>query len=305
MKKLLLLLLLTSCVQKNTLKELNLTYVKTPLNVPAMVNVKKGITTQAFADQQITVNYHSAFHGSQQIAALASGEVDIVPTMGDTSAIVGLANKADIKIIGIFGRSPKAFMIVSKDPTIKTIADLKGKKIGGPKGTVLHQLLLSALQSQNLKIDDVDFISVGVQEALTGVLSGDLDVALLVGPATMVAKKQGAQVITTGEGFVDGTTVMVTRTDFLSKYPNIVKYFMKAHQQSVDFITKNPEETLKLVSEETSLSISQIQEMLPIYDFSPKITQTDINNLNKTQDFLFEQGLIESKIDLKQAIHIL
>ena len=305
MKKLLLLLLLTSCAQKNVLKEINLTYVKTPLNVPAMVNVKRGFTTQAFADQKIAVKYLTAFNGSQQIAALASGEVDIVPTMGDTSAIVGLANKADIKIIGIFGRSPKAFMIVSKDPTIKTIADLKGKKIGGPKGSVLHQLLLAALQSQNLKIDDVDFISLGVQEGLTGVLSGDLDAALLVGPATMAAQKQGAQVITTGEGFVDGTTVMVARTEFLSKYPNVVKDFKKAHQQSVDFITSNPEETLQLVSEETSLSIPQIQKMLPNYDFSPMITQTDIDNLNKTQDFLFEQGLIENKIDLKQAIHIL
>ena len=305
MKKLLLLLLLTSCAQKNVLKEINLTYVKTPLNVPAMVNVKKAFTTQVFADQKIAVKYLTAFNGSQQIAALASGEVDIVPTMGDTSAIVGLANKADIKIIGIFGRSPKAFMIVSKDPTIKTIADLKGKKVGGPKGTVLHQLLLAALQSQNLKINDINFISLGVQEALTGVLSDDLDAALLVGPATMAAQKQGARVITTGEGFVDGTTVMVTRSEFLSKYPDIIKDFIKAHQQSVDFITSNPEETLELVSKETSLSIDQIQAMLPTYDFSPKITQTDIDNLNKIQEFLFEQELIENKIDLKQAIHIL
>lgn len=305
MKKLILPLLFMISCSSNELTELNLTYVKTPLNVPAIISVKKSMVSNAFTEQNIKVSYYPATTGSQQVAALVSGEVDIVPTMGGTSAIIGLANGAPLKIIGIFSRSPKSFMLVSKDPSIQSIIDLKNKKIGGPKGTVLHQLLLASLLSENLSINDVDFISMGVQDALTSLLSGDIDVAMLVGPATTKAQQQGASIVTTGENFVDGTTVIATTSKFIEKYPDIVKEYLSIHKQSVAFMTSNPEETLELVNQEVGLPQEQIKQLIPNYDFSPTITSVDIDNLNKTQDFLFDEKIISNKIDLSKFMDVI
>ncbi|MGL5956840.1 MAG: ABC transporter substrate-binding protein, partial [Brevinema sp.] len=180
MKLLVILLLLGACSSPKDLKEVHVSYVKTPLNVPTIINVTEALFSNQMADQQINVTYHTLYTGSQQVSALASKDLDIVPTMGNTSAIIGLANDAPIKIIGMFGRSPKAFVLATKDPNINSIVDLKGKKIGGPKGTVLHQLLLRILENEQMSINDIEFISLGVQEALPAMLTGDLDAALLV-----------------------------------------------------------------------------------------------------------------------------
>ncbi|RXL52052.1 ABC transporter substrate-binding protein, partial [Citrobacter sp. AAK_AS5] len=77
----------------------------------------------------------------------------------------------DLKIIGIFSRAPEAFTILAKNPAISSVKDLKGKKIVGPKGTLLHQLLIAALARDGLKPTDVEFLSMGLMEGVAAMLS--------------------------------------------------------------------------------------------------------------------------------------
>ena len=50
--------------------------------------------------------------------------------------------------------------------------DLKGKKVAGPRGTVLHQLLIAALIKEGMSVDDVEFLSMDQPAALSAMLSG-------------------------------------------------------------------------------------------------------------------------------------
>ncbi len=297
-----MLLLLFGACGKKDLTEVNLSYVKTPLNVPAIINVKNDVLVDQLAEQGLSVKYHTLFNGAQQVSALASGDLDIVPTMGSTSALIGLANNAPIKIVGMFGRSPKAFVLAVKDPSINSIADLKGKTIAGPKGSVLHQLLLRLLETHDMTTDDVEFISLDVSEALPTMLKGDIDGALLVGPAAMAAQQRGAKIIHTGEGLVDGATLIVVREDFVKNHPTIVEDYLQAQQQSIDFMHSHPEDTLTLLTEEVELPRPMIQRMLPDYDFSIEITDVDLQNLQDTHDFLYREGLIPNKVDINSEI---
>ncbi len=230
LKMLLMLLFLGAC--GNNPKTVNLSYVQTPLNVPAIINVKENIFKDMMAEQGIQTEYLALTTGSQQAAALASGSIDIVPTMGDTSVITALANGAPIKIIGMFGRSPKAFVLAVKDPALSNIESLRGKKIGGPRGTVLNQLLVKLLTDAGMSINDVDFISMGVSESLPALLRGDIDGALLVGAASYTAVQNGAEIIATGEGLISGSTLIAARDEFVKNSPQIIKEFLTAQQDS-------------------------------------------------------------------------
>lgn len=295
---------LNACASDSKIDTLRLSYTKTNPNAPTIVSMKKSIVSNKFAGQGISVEYDRVNTGSQHIAGLVSRELDIAPTVGGTSALIGIANGAPVKIVSMFGRSPKAFRIISLDPTITSISALKGKKIGGPKSTVLYQLLLAALKSEGISIDDIEFISMNVPDALTTMIKKDIDVALLTGPAALTAEGQGAHVITTGEGFIDGSTVTLVHEDFIKKHPDIIKKYLEAHQESVDFTVKNPEETVQLVSEDTGLTSKQVQSLIPMYDFNPTITQEDKDNLIKTQTFLREEGLISKEIPIDQIIYL-
>ncbi len=317
-----LLLLLAGC---SSPKVINVSFVPTPLNVPAIINISEGFFERAMEIENKTAAYHTMYNGSQQIAGLASGEIDIVPTMGDTSLIIGLANGAPITILGVFGKSPKAFVLASMSNSYTNITALKGKKIGGPRGTVLYQLLLKLLEEAGMTINDVEFISMGVSESLPAMLKGEIDAGLLVGPAAAAAKRDGAVIVADGEGYVSGMTLMAAATDFVNNNNIVINNFIQSHADSVSFMYDKPSETLDIVSQEINLPKPLIQSMLPDYTFPMPVTadnsegfeygmlpgrdtpipltMDDIKSLQDTQDFLYSEGLIPKKIDIIQAIY--
>ena len=111
---------------------LSVTYVKSPLNVPSIVEQDQEIFASVFGPMGYDVQYSDLTTGPEQTQALASGDIQFLNAVGATSVILSASNDADIKIMSIYSRSPKAFKLFAKDDSIKTAEDLKGKKVAGP-----------------------------------------------------------------------------------------------------------------------------------------------------------------------------
>lgn len=297
-----ILFLIGGCGKEKSLKEINVTYVKSPLNVPSILEKNLNLFDKEFEKDGITVKFHNLTTGPEQTQALASGELDILHALGGTSAILAASNGVDLTITNIYSRSPKGFMLLSKDNTITSPEKLKGKKIAGPKGTILHQLLLAYLDKGNVNIDDVEFINMGLPETSAALQNGTIDVGLLAGPVALGAIKNGASIVTNGEGLVEGIIVTAVRNDFLKKYPNIVKRFLTVNKNTIKSIDENFEEVSKVVEKETGLSKEEVIDMYSLYDFNPEIKESDIEELKNTQEFLIKNNLQEKEIDIEKII---
>ena len=127
----------TSAGQASGLDKLTLTYVTSPLNVPTIIERDQNIFEDAFEDMGISLKYAEINSGADQTQALASGDVQILYAVGATSVILSAANGADIKVLNMYSRSPKAFCMYSSDGSLTTPESLKGKTIAGPAG-ILH-----------------------------------------------------------------------------------------------------------------------------------------------------------------------
>lgn len=283
-------------------KEINISYVKLPLNVPSIVEKKLELFEKEFGKDQMKVTFPEIMEGPKMTEALAAGSLDFCNALGGTSAILAAANGVDLKIIGVYSRAPKAFTIMSKDPSIQSVADLKGKKVAGPKGTILHQLLLAALDKQGLPADAVTFVNMGIPQGVSALFSDNVNAALVAGPAVPKAVENGAHVITTGEGLLDATIVIAVNNQFLQKHPELVKRYMKVHYDSLQYMKDHPNEVYQLAAEETGISVQDVEKMYSWYDFTPKVTETDLGDLEKTQDFLVTNGLLAQKVDLKSLV---
>lgn len=286
----------------DSLKTINISYVKSPLNVPSIIEKNKQLFENEFSKDGIEIKFPEITSGAKMTEAVAAGSLDFCNAIGATSVILAAANGVDIKIIGTYSRAPKAFSIMAQDPTIKSMEDLKGKKIVGPKGTILHQLLIGALVKENLSVNDVEFINMGIPSGVSALLSGNADAVLVAGAASDNAKENGAHVVTTGEGILDATIVIGASGDFLDTYPDIAKRYLKVHNDSLKFMKENPKETFELTSTETKLSLEQVENMYSLYDFDPIISENDIKELEKTQEFLKENGMLTKTIDIKSLI---
>lgn len=302
------LTLLTGCggEQKQAtvapLTELKVTYVKSPLNIPSIVDKHNQTLVKEFGKDKIMVSFPEINSGAKQTEALASGSLDVCSALGGTSAILAASNGVDVKVVGIYSRAPKAFNIMVKDPAIKTAADLKGKKVVGPKGTILHQILVAALNKEGMKPEAVDFVSLGIPAGVNALLSGEADAALVAGADVLRAQKAGARVLCNGEGLVDATIVIGVSGKLLKEHPDVVKKYLALHQQNIDFMQKEQAKAYEFTAEETGLNIDEVKIMAPWYDFSTKITEADVKDLQETQDFLLAMGMQKNKIDIKTLL---
>ena len=110
---LLLFLLTLGCSKDSPIwkdpEKIRITYVKSPLNIPSIVEKETAAFEKAFPNS--LVSFPEINSGAKQTEAMASGDLDIASALGGTSAILGKANGVDLKVLGIYSRAPKAFGI--------------------------------------------------------------------------------------------------------------------------------------------------------------------------------------------------
>ena len=81
------------------------------MNVPTIIEKNQGIFAKNFGEMGITTDYAELTSGADQTQALASGDVQVLYAVGATSVILSAANGADIKVLNMYSRSPKACIL--------------------------------------------------------------------------------------------------------------------------------------------------------------------------------------------------
>lgn len=277
--------------------KLTLTYVTSPLNVPSILEKENKVFEKAL--NGVEISYADLTSGADQSQALASGDVQILHAIGGSSVVAAAAGGADIKILNMYSRAPEAFALFSKDKSLNSPSSLKGKTIACPFGTNLHELLVSYLKSENLTLKDVNFVNMSIPDAFAAVNSGSIDVALLGGPAGYKAEKAGLHKITDGKGYIEAIICVATTQKFYNEHKDIIDALIKAQKELRSFMNDKPNDTKEIVKKVLKLDDAAYDAMYPQYDFTLDITDKDIQGLQKTADFMFENGMIKNKVDAK------
>ena len=297
---------LVGCSSKNdtantasSLNELTITHVTSPLNVPSILQKNKNIFEEEFKSngQDITVKYAEITSGSEQTQALASGDVDILYAVGGTSVILSAANGADIKVLNMYSRSPKAFCLYSADDSIQSPEDLRGKTIAGPTGTNLHQLLLEYLDTAGMTLEDVNYVNMSIPDAKAALDGGSIDAALVAGPTAYVSQQQGYNLVTDGEGLTDAIIAVAVREDFYNEHKDVIDMFLNAQETIINYMEENHEETMEIVAQELDLEVEAVEEMYQQYDFNIETTDADREAFQNVADFMYEAGMIDEEFD--------
>jgi len=307
MKKLfasvLALVLALSLMGAAVAESVNVTYVTSPLNVPSIIEREKGIFQKHFDAFEATVGYSELTTGPEQTQALASGDIQFLYCVGATSVILAASNEADIKIISMYSRSPKAFRLFSEDASISSPEDLRGKTVVGPMGTILHELLVAYLATADMTIDDVNFVNMGIPDAVAALSGGSADAALAAGPAAYNLTQAGKNVVTTGEGLVDATIVVATTNEYIENNPEKVDAFLAAQAEILTYIEENHDEAISIVATALDLAPEAVEEMYTYYDFSMEITENDILSMEKTEQFMLDTEMIENPVEIRDLIY--
>ena len=193
--------------------------------------------------------------GSQLAQVVTAGEVDIAALNG-SSAMAAALQGADIKIIG--NTTNKLIFSIYVRPEIKTIEDLKGKKIGVTRfGSATDIAARFALRKHNLDPQkDVTILQMGAMSSIMGGLQGGSIDAGLVSPPTLFAvEKMGFKelVSVTDMDLAFPNPSLVVQGGILRKKPESVDGFMRAYVRGIHRARTDKEFALKSIANYTKI----------------------------------------------------
>ncbi|MDR0635355.1 MAG: ABC transporter substrate-binding protein [Azoarcus sp.] len=208
----------------------------------------KGLVEREFEKDGIKVVWY-LFPGAGPATneAFSNKKVDF-GLHGDLPMIVGRATGLKHKIIIATGRFGPLYFVVPSGSTAKTIADLKGQKIGSFKGTN-QQLVLSRLLKRNgLAEKDFRVINLDGYASRTSLATGDIG-GTITSPWSLEARGVAKRILEVRDDkFINTPVTIWVGEEFEAKYPQIVQRFVnvlvkEAHWSSLE---ENREEQFRL-----------------------------------------------------------
>ncbi len=241
--------------------------------------------------------------GPSAMESLLADAVDIT-YVGPNPAINAYArtNGEDIRILA-GATDGGAALVVNANKGIKNPSDFRGLKIGTPQlGNTQDVACRAWLLKNGIKITqtggDAHVIPTPNPQQLQLFQKGDLDAVWTVEPwITRLEQEAGAKVYLEQNDAI--TTVLVSNVKLLNERPEIVKKFIQAHKELIEWINKNPEEAQKIVQAELE-AITKVKIPMDLIQKSWKRMKftSDINpqNINEFIDNANKCGVLELNI---------
>jgi len=218
---------------------------------------------QRFKDQGITIQWLLFPAGPQLLEALNAGSIDYGHT-GEAPPIFAQAAGAPFFYIANQTPNPKAVgILVSKDSGIKTVADLKGKKVVLNKGSNVHFFLVKALEQAGIKYEDVKVVFLPPADARAAFEQGSVDAWAIWDPFYTAAKRAtGARVLKDGEGLVANREFYLASRSFAEQYPDRVNVIIEETKKADKWAKENVKEAAELLSPQLGIDVPTLEEVL-------------------------------------------
>jgi NitT/TauT family transport system substrate-binding protein len=161
-----------------------------PVTPPNVVHIPPYVAKEMgfFAEQNIDAEFVTFEGGTQTLRGSVAGGLDITGTSSDP-AIIAAARGAGTKVLGTYSHKLSQSMLVQGD--IKSCKDLKGRKIGIQEVGAFNEVMSRAVMATcGLTSKDVNYVTVSTKGRVAGLLTGQIDTAILHVDQALVAKKK-------------------------------------------------------------------------------------------------------------------
>lgn len=242
--------------------------------------------------------------GPQMLEGLNVGSIDI-GVVGETPPVFAQAAGADLVYFGNEPPAPRAEKIlVPKDSPIRTLADLKGKRVVLNRGSNVHYLLVRALESANLKYSDVEVAYLPPADARAAFERGSLDAWVIWDPFGAAAEAQvDARILADGTGIANNYNFYIAARPFAQKYPQVLASALEAINETGEWVGRNQKEAAAIVAPQIGLPVEIAEVSLSRYGYGVKpLSDEVIRHQQQMADTLAELKLIPKQLDVASVV---
>lgn len=242
--------------------------------------------------------------GPQLLEGLNVGAVD-VGFVGEAPPIFAQAAGAKFVYIGNDPAAPESeALVVPRDSTIKSVADLKGKKVVLNKGSNVHYLLVKALEKAGLKYSDIQPVFLPPADARAAFERGAVDAWAIWDPFLAAVEKQsGARILVDGRGVVSNFAYYLAERDYAAKYPQVIQALFEDTVAQGQWLKANLKQAATQIAPLQGLEVEVVERALQRAQFGVKpLTPAVAAEQQKIADAFHGLGLIPKPISINEAL---
>ncbi len=270
-------------------------------NPVSLVLRDRKLLEKEFEKDGITIRWVQSAGSNRALEFLNAGSLDFGSTAG-AAALIGKINGNPIKSIYVFSR-PEWTALVTKGDAIKTVADLKGKRIAVTRGTDPHIFLVRALAEAKLTEKDVRLVLLQHADGRLALERGDVEAWAGLDPMMASAEIEGGARLFHRKPEANTWGILNVREEFADKNPQIVARVLKVYEEARKLSIANPGELSKALVEATKLPENVIARQLERTDLSHgAIGAAQAETIIAAGLALQEAGVLKPETDVKATV---
>ncbi|MCX4161603.1 MULTISPECIES: aliphatic sulfonate ABC transporter substrate-binding protein [Paraburkholderia] len=195
------------------------------------------------------VSWHEFSTGLLQ--SLNAGSVDLHADVADAFALFTQAANAPLTYYAEETSAPSAqAIIVPPDSAIRTVSDLKGKRVAVSKGSGCNFLLLAALAKAGLTINDIQVRYLEAPDALAAFRGGNVDAWVIWDPFLAAQQREAhVRVVADGsDGLAQYNRFYTATTSFAERHPDVLRAVFDELKEKGQWVKAHPQEAAQILA---------------------------------------------------------
>jgi len=274
-----------------------------------------------FAEQGIEIERTRFTTAADMVAPLGRGQLDVGGGAPSAGLLNAIARDIPLKIVADKGNVNKGFgfqaMVVRKDlwdsGAVKGPADLKGRPVALNARDITPEVMVDRyLRSGGLTINDVDVVTMGFPDMISGLTNGSVDAAFPIEPfVTQIVELGSGVVAARADEIIPGQQVAVILygPDFVNNHPDVARRFMVAYVKGLRdyndaFAKKDPEkktEVVNILTQYTAVKDPALYDKMVMPGLDPN-GKVSVDSLNDSQGWWIEKGSQTARADLSKVV---
>ncbi len=238
-------------------------------NPPSLILKSSGALEAALAKSGVKVNWVLSLGSNKANSFLAANAIQFGSTAG-SAALLARANGNPIKTVYLFSRPEWTALVVAKDSPLRSVGELRGKKIAATRGTDPWFFLLRSLRASDLDAADVEIVDLQHPDGRVALERGQVDAWAGLDPHMAASQLDaGSRLLYRNVNF-NTFGALNAREDFLAAHPDVAAIVLVQYEHARRYAIAHPDEAAKALAQ-----ASQLEERVCEVEIRERTTYPD------------------------------
>jgi sulfonate transport system substrate-binding protein len=280
-------------------KEIRIGYQKA--GISTVVKLRHSLET-AFAPLGITVQWVEFAFGPPILEGINTGNLDFGFT-GDTPPIFAQTATPNLVYVATLPAHYAEAVIVPDKSPIKSLADLKGKKIAFGKASSAHATLLYALEKGGLAYSDIEPVYLAPADALAAFSRGSIDAWSIWDPYLAIAQKGEVRTLAYASDVRHPNSFFLASKSFASDSPKLLSNVLDVIATDLLWASKHHAEAAQAIHDASGIDLVAIRSTIDRSNFIVHpTTEEDAASQQNTADRFLKIGLLPKPIKVDEIV---